>query len=383
MAAQTAPLDIHWEAPSGCPQVVDVRDRVKKILGTSRHGSPLRAEGKITRVDKRFHLELVVHVGDVVGTRKIDSGSCDDLAGAAAVEIGLLVHSVAVEDEPRTTGKASTTSTLARGAQTSSPAQGAQTSSPARGAQTSSLTQEAETSSAASGKTGESPPPEKSEPSPPPSPPEPTEAERDAEVESAREAEGAPVEPELPRNTHALVQLPLLALGVGPVRTPSIAVGLSLGVEHERWKLHLDALHWQRQSVTASGYAGYGADVDRTGGTLWACHEYRFAWFGLSPCLGAGLERISVSGTGKNVAPSTQHTFAVSASAGVEGRLYLAGWIRLLFSVGGIVELVRPQLLINRLAQLAPDSEGSWATATVYEFAPAALGATIGLEWAL
>jgi hypothetical protein len=179
------------------------------------------------------------------------------------------------------------------------------------------------------------------------------------------------------------VQLPLLALGVGPVRIPSVAVGLSLGVEHERWKLHLDALHWQRQNVAASGYSGYGADVDRTGGTLWACREYRFAWFGLSPCLGAGMERISVSGTGKNIAPNTGHTIAVSAGAGVEGRTYLAGWIRLLFSVGGIVELVRPQLLINRLTQLGPDSEGSWATATVYEFAPAALAATIGLEWAL
>ena len=93
-------VDLRWEAPPGCPQESDVHSRIQKILGSGRHDSPLRAEGTITRIDGRFHLELVVHIGDVAGTRSLASKSCEDLAGAAAVEIGLLVHSVEAASKP-------------------------------------------------------------------------------------------------------------------------------------------------------------------------------------------------------------------------------------------------------------------------------------------
>ena len=83
--AQPAPtVDLQWTAPAGCPQQSDVRERVKKLSGTSASTHALRAEGSITQtVDGRFHLKLLVRSGGLVGERHIESSSCETLAGAA------------------------------------------------------------------------------------------------------------------------------------------------------------------------------------------------------------------------------------------------------------------------------------------------------------
>jgi hypothetical protein len=100
MAEPPPSLDIRWDAPPGCPQETDVRDRLQRLLGSGRHSSQLRAEGTITRIDRRFRLDLVVRVRDLVGTRSIESNACEDLAGAAAVELGLLIHSTEAAINP-------------------------------------------------------------------------------------------------------------------------------------------------------------------------------------------------------------------------------------------------------------------------------------------
>ena len=60
----------------------------------------------------------------------------------------------------------------------------------------------------------------------------------------------------------------------------------------------------------------------------------------------------------------------MTAGAAIQGRLYLASWIRLLAAVGGQVELSRPRISIKGLG-------------SVYQFAPAALTLALGLEWIL
>src|SRR5213078_3096462 len=91
------PLDLHWDAPAGCPSERYVRDRIRKLAGSARStDAPVRAEATVTRSDDgQFHLDLAVHVGDLVGARKIDGRSCEDLAGAAAVALALLLRSSA------------------------------------------------------------------------------------------------------------------------------------------------------------------------------------------------------------------------------------------------------------------------------------------------
>jgi hypothetical protein len=86
-------IDLRWEAPPGCPQKDEVRGRIERLLGSAPREGQLTAEGTIERADGRFRLTLVMRAGDLAGTRSIDAISCEDLAGAAAVAIGLLVRS--------------------------------------------------------------------------------------------------------------------------------------------------------------------------------------------------------------------------------------------------------------------------------------------------
>jgi hypothetical protein len=167
-----------------------------------------------------------------------------------------------------------------------------------------------------------------------------------------------------------------LELGVGPLPRRVLGVGLSLGLKYTNWQLQLKGISWQRQNVPAPGFPEYGADVDRIGAAFWGCREFRGSWFGFSPCITVGLERVSASGTGRNIARSTEHAFGMTAGVGAQGRIYLASWICLLMAVGGQIELSRPQISIG--------GETTAYTSyrfEVYQFAPAALSVAAGLEW--
>lgn len=311
-------IDIRWEAPPDCPQESDVRDRIQNLLGSGRHDNHLRAEGTITRMDKRFRLDLVVRVRDLVGTRSIEANSCEDLAGAAAVELGLLIHSAKAASEPSRSG-------------TQPP-----TFPPVRGSEPSSSHSDGTDKPSSQGN---------SDASPKERAPAGEKSESKADVE--REAKAQPTQVESRRRWHALVQAPALEVGVGPLPHPVVGVGLSLGLEYAKWQLQLKGISWQRQSVPAPGFPGYGTDVDRIGATFWGCREFRSSWVGVSPCLTVGLDRVSARGNGRNIVPSTQHATEIPLGAGAQGRLYLGSWIRLLMAVGGEIELFRPQISIK------------------------------------
>ena len=325
-----------------------MRDRIQNLLGSGRLSSHLRAEGTIARLDKRFRLDLVVRVRDLVGTRSIESNSCEDLAGAAAVEIGLLVHSAEATTEP---GQPSPLP------QTSSPAQG---SEPSR-------SRSSGTDSSSSQRTSDASPPERA--------PNGGKSEGKTEVESA--AMEPPPSVESQRAWHALVQVPVLELGIGPLPQSARGIGLSIGLEYASWQLQLKGISWQRQNVPAPGNPGYGADVDRVGTAFWGCRELRSSWFGLSPCVTVGVERVSATGTGLAI-ERTQHAFGMTLGAGAQGRAYLARWICLLLAVGGQIELSRPQIWIDGVG--APYTSDRYET---YRFAPAALSVAVGVEWIL
>ena len=94
--AQSAPvLDLHWAAPVGCPQQDALQARVQQLSGSGAGvDNHLSAEGTVTQASTgRFRLKLVVHQGVLNGERELESASCTDLAGAAAVTLGLLLRS--------------------------------------------------------------------------------------------------------------------------------------------------------------------------------------------------------------------------------------------------------------------------------------------------
>jgi hypothetical protein len=346
MAEPQPSIDIRWRAPSVCPQESDVRERLQKLLGPGRHDSHLRAEGTITRLERRFRLDLVVRGKDLIGTRSIESNSCDDLAGAAAVELGLLVHSTDGAAEPsRSANEPATLPPVREGAESSRSRADATDVHPTQ-----------ETSEAPAAKR----------------PPNDAKPERKTEVEREEASEPQP-QVASQRSWRVLLQAPTFELDVGPLAQQSRGVGISLGLEYESWQLLLKGISWQRQNIPAPGFPGYGADVDRVGAALWGCRELRASWFGFSPCLTAGLERVSASGKGRNLVPSTQHAIGVTVGAGAQGRIHLASWIRVVAAVGGQIELLRPDISIA--------GEEPMYQIAVYQFAPAALNVAVGLEW--
>src|SRR3954471_13879828 len=91
----TPALTLRWSAPAGCPQQAQVSDRIRKLTGSTSATAPvLQAEGTITQTDSaHFHLKLVTRSGNLVGERNLDASSCQNLSGAAAVSIALLLRS--------------------------------------------------------------------------------------------------------------------------------------------------------------------------------------------------------------------------------------------------------------------------------------------------
>ena len=282
-----------------------------------------------------------MRVRDLAGTRSIEANSCEDLAGAAAVELGLLLHSVEATPAPSRSVAQPPTFPPVRGSEPSSSRSDGTDKPPSQGTSDAGTKERAPNGGKSEGKT---------------------------DVES--EAKAQPAQVESRRRWHALVQAPALEVGVGPLPQPAVGIGFSLGLEYANWQLQLKGISWQRQSVPVPGFPGYGTDVDRIGAAFWGCREFRSAWVGLSPCLTVGIERVSARGNGRNVVPSTQHATELPIGAGAQGRLYLASWIRLLVAVGGEIELFRPQISIKGVG-------------SVYQFAPAALSAAVGLEWIL
>jgi hypothetical protein len=376
-AAPQPEIDLRWEAPQGCPQESDVRDRIQNLLGSTRQTSPLRAEGTITKTERGFRLDLVVHVRDLAGPRTIESGACEELAGAAAVEIALLVHSGEAPSEPGRPGTSPRTSPSARGSESSASHSDASDARPSQGPNDASASASARTSNGANAESK----PEVAEQVAREEKPLPThEASYEASYEASHEASHEASVDEPPRTRHVMVQLPVLDLGFGPLPKSSRGIGLGLGLEYAGWQSQLKGVFWEGQSIPAPGFPGYGADVGRVGAAFWGCREFRGDWIGLSPCVTVGVERVSATGTGPNIVQKSQSALGMTAGAGVQGRIFLASWFRLLLAVGGQVELSRPQISVSGAR---PGAFLEPYRFDVYEFAPAALSVSVGLEWML
>jgi hypothetical protein len=319
-------LELEWTSPLGCPQERELRERVRKLVGTTSSAHPLRAEGSIVPTeDRRFRLRLVVRSGELVGERVLESNSCADLAGAAAVTLGLLLRS---EEPLGDLGELS-------------PSEGAQTT----------------TSSPGSFENAPSPPRDAAAGD------EEGEAELDAERGSTSEATST-------RSVRGLLRAPLFSLSVGPLPEPSLGLGLAGGVSTEGFRFLLEGRKWWKQRVEAEAFPGFGAELDRATATLRACRSLGWERFELAPCLVVSLEHLSASGTGPGVASSTESVFWLVPGVGAQGGLAVTSWFHLVATLDVQIEASRPQIVIEGLGD-------------VTELGPAAFTVMVGPEWIL
>jgi hypothetical protein len=328
--AELSSFDLQWQAPPGCPQGSDVQSRVEALVGAEKTArSPVEAEGNITQTDDgRFQLKLVIRSGGLVGERALESTSCEDLAGAAAVTLGLAMRS----NEQQFEDAAGATEPI--GPPTLNGASGASES------------------------------------------PDDTATKPEKPANAHDERETVPALPVghhsevTPRSDwHVLIQAPLVAVSVGPLPGMDFGLGWAAGASFGSWRAFIEGEKWLEQNVPAENFPEYGADVDRSTLTVRACRALQLSpSLDVAPCLLLSVEHISARGTGEDIISRSQKATWVAPGAGAQGRLSVTSWLRVVATIDGRVEASRPQIAIDGLG-------------TVDQLGPAALTVTVGPEW--
>jgi hypothetical protein len=337
-AAQEHPgLDLHWEAPPGCPQEKAVRDRIRAIAPSVERDLHLRAEGTIAQVEGRFRLRLVVGDGRSSGERVIESTSCTELAGAAAVALRLLAQAVphATEDAER------------------------------------DVRNNAQPTPAGSASSNPSNPPSTE---PPPAVPAPTNtnpAEQPPVPEAPKAGTSEPTnEQTAARSWRVLLRAPFATSDIGTLASPAVGLGAGLGLRIDSWRFLLSGHISRDRTILAKDVSGYGVDVGWATAELSACRGIRAGRLELAPCVTVAMERMTARGFGDQIAPQTQSPIWLGVGAAVVGYWYPSNWLALFLSVGGRVQTSRPVVSLDVIG-------------TVYQVAPAELTLAIGSEWIL
>jgi hypothetical protein len=280
VCAQPADLvDLEWTAPPECPRLVEVQARIRKLAGSLKpSATPLRAEATVTRKDDGgLHLHLAIHAGKLVGERNIDGKSCKDLASATAVNLVLLLNSSAPLGQNDLAWHTAVNAETPH-AEASHGDAAHNESSHDDAAHDDAAHDDAHNSDA----TGDSAskPSAATENSTVPPKPAAVAPEAQPTPAHAEHAEKGP-----PRRWHVLLQLPLFALGIGPLRALEPGIAAAGGVSFDRWRFFAKGTAWlpKHASVTAD-FQQYGADIDRVTGTLQACPALLLSPVEMAPC---------------------------------------------------------------------------------------------------
>jgi hypothetical protein len=340
-AVAKAEVTLVWNAPAGCPSGAAVEERIRAIAsGSARASAPLRAEGRITRHGTRYRLTLIVREGAIRRQRIIDSSSCVDLAGAAAVALGLLLRDAPDEETGSPPTGAAPAGGEARGqAPTTtdgeSPSDASSTPRSSQGSQNSAPSSEQQTP-----------------------------APRDDLPESPEEPSPSAEGPEL----RVVVRAPLLALDVGPLPSAVASLGAGLGVRYGSWHLTAVARVFQNQTLWSPLVPEVGARVEHAEAELWNCRAWSSGPFDLAPCLVLGLNRLTAAGTGPGLSPRRQHSTSLTVGAAAAAHLHFFDWMALFAAVGAGLETSRPRFMIEGLGEA-----GRWG--------PARISVGVGSEW--
>jgi hypothetical protein len=335
-------LDLVWRAPPGCPSREFVQGRIRELLGESAERvTHLHVQGDIVRAERRYRLTLRSRDDAGNSERVIESDSCSDLAGAAAVAIGLLIR---IQNQ-------------APGAETSSAAVQSE------GTAGATAGQKERAADAEKGAADESNAPNPSASRAPQS--AAPRAKEDDRGEAPLSATNTKTEERYPR---ILVQAPLVGIDVGPLPEPRPTLGLALGVRFRSWEVSLGGHTSRAQTMWASGVPRYGAELARATISLQSCYRWGTRRLEGGPCVHLALDRLTARGVGAEVAPRTRHAFVFAAGAGALGRWRLSDSVGLIVSIGAQAQASRPRLLVTGLDELD-------------KLSPLALTAKTGMEW--
>jgi len=331
-AESAAPIELKWNGLEGCPSADHVLARVRKIAGATRATpNTLRAEATITHPsDRVFRLRLEIEYGKLAAVRNIEGKSCNDLAGATAVALALLLSS----EEPLSERDLAGTSPTTAGNSTGDPEPGTQA-------------------------TSQNPPAT----SPPPSEPKAT----------SPTAEAGP-----PRRWRVLLGAPIGALGIGPLQQASLGLGFAAGLSFDRWYFLADGKLWASQRETLSNFGdSYEVEFNRFTVGARACRDLFGSRFDLAPCALMSVHHLSMRSSGARLVPRSDTATWAAVGIGAQARLFVTPWLGLVAGVDGEIELSRPEISISLPSIGLP----VFKAIPVERLAPVAATITIGSQW--
>lgn len=331
------PLRLEWESPAECPQQAAVRDALRGVVGEDvwRRRTELAARGRIERNGDRYRLTLSVREGESVKERKIESDSCDDLGGAAAVTLGLLM---------KRGRNPSDTSADARTKSSASPADsdGAGDATDAAGDATDATRAAAEAkgrSSTESSRQGAS----------------------DREPLAGATARG--------RRVRWVLRVPVASLELARLPHPSFGFGGGVGVRYAAWQFVAVGRYLLPQTLWAEQFPDIGTRVSRFAVELWSCHGWRNGAFEVAPCVTVGVEHLTARGVGPpNVTPSSQRSTSALLGGAAALHYHFSDFSAVFLGGGMGVATARPSLSMNGLGEIG-------------HVGPVQVSVGIGSEW--
>ncbi|MFO7178970.1 MAG: hypothetical protein DIU78_009750 [Pseudomonadota bacterium] len=337
-------IELSWSSPPGCPNADAVREKVRALAGNAlRTMRRVRATGHVVRQAGRYRLTLTLREGGSVWRRTLDSESCTDLAGAAAVVLGLFLDRNPSEArsearpsrEARSRGEAGPPNESEARNETEST-----TSDPQRAAN------ESESASA------EGPTPEPRED------PESTSASPPSRSESSVDRRGWRI----------VIPAPVVLLDLGPLSDSQMTYGGGLGVHLGAWRLAALGRLPQRTTLRVPSLPQAEVELERFGAELWGCWGWRFGPLDLAPCITGAFDHRTARGAGRDVSGRTARSLGFALGGGAAVRLFPVEWAALTATAAARVETSRPRLVIDGLGEVA-------------RLGPAQLSFSLGSEW--
>lgn len=323
-------FSLSWSAPPNCPQQQEVRDRVRDLAASAYPGSPdLHARGEIRQLGDGYVLELeITEAGQPKQLRRIDAKACTDLAGAAAVIVGLALQKAArTEDtapdaalEPSATPEGTTEPSTATTTAEVGPSETGETPTPPTTART-------------------NPPGRAESPAPPP----PTRSD----------ASG----------TGVWIGLPHAGASAGALSKPAFLVGGALGIRTGTWSFALAGRHELPRTVEAVDAESIGVRVGSYAGELVVARTWRSGSLELAPGIAVGLLYLEMRGTGQNLIPSAGSARVVQFGADVVLRWFPFESIALATTISARAHATRPRFAVDALGDVGRLGLGQLAIA--------------------
>lgn len=303
----------------------------------------MHVEGRIVRQGERYRLTLSLRDGAVVRSRSIVSDSCADLAGAAAVALGLLLRNE--RDGTQASGE-----TAAGGGREGASKAGAKGAGAAAAGTDGTPASSAGASPDQTGKPSSSGVQKSPEQAAQKSSEQGAQKSPDVAKASAKHETKSQDEPAgPPRHWHVLLRAPDVALDIGRMPKPSVGVGAGLGVRYDAWQVFALGRVFGAQTLRAPNTPNVSARLERVTLGFEVCHGFRSGLLEFSPCVDAGLERLKSRGQGADVASTTDSSIALVLGASGNARLHLFEFLALVGWVGLGFDSSHPAIMVTGL----------------------------------